>query len=65
MDKLKSKMIKVNFEKIKNSNIRRHFDEKDDKWYFSVVDVVAIVSGSADARNYWKVLKHQLKKGQN
>lgn len=29
-------------------------------WYFSVVDIVAVLTESADARNYWKVLKHRL-----
>ncbi|MBD3313784.1 phage antirepressor protein [Candidatus Woesearchaeota archaeon] len=32
-----------------------------DEWYFSVVDVVAALTDSEDARNYWKVLKHRLK----
>ena len=30
------------------------------EWWFSVVDVVEAVTESADARNYWKVLKHRL-----
>ncbi|PIN73412.1 phage antirepressor protein [Candidatus Woesearchaeota archaeon CG10_big_fil_rev_8_21_14_0_10_45_16] len=30
------------------------------EWWFSVVDVVGILSESDDARNYWKVLKHRL-----
>lgn len=42
--------------------VRRHWDEKEEKWYFSVVDIVAILTQSADARNYWKVLKNRLKK---
>ena len=42
--------------------IRRLWDEKNEKWWFSVVDVIAILSGSIDARNYWKVLKNRLKK---
>ncbi|HYF05096.1 MAG TPA: BRO family protein [Patescibacteria group bacterium] len=42
-------------------NIRRHWDEKQEKWYFSVVDIVGVLSGSADPRNYWKVLKSRLK----
>jgi hypothetical protein len=41
--------------------IRRIWDEAKELWYFSVVDVVEILSGSADARNYWKVLKNRLK----
>jgi hypothetical protein len=33
-----------------------------DRWYFSVVDVVGILTNSTDPRNYWKVLKGRLKK---
>ena len=29
----------------------------DEQWYFSVVDVIAVLTVSQDARNYWKVLK--------
>ena len=46
-------------------NIRRHFDEKSQKWFFSVVDIVAALTEQTDfslARNYWKVLKHRLAK---
>ncbi|MBI4141783.1 Bro-N domain-containing protein [Candidatus Woesearchaeota archaeon] len=32
----------------------------NDEWWFSVVDVVGVLSDSSDARNYWKVLKHRL-----
>ncbi len=32
----------------------------DNQWYFSVVDIVAVLTESQDARNYWKVLKHRL-----
>lgn len=42
--------------------IRRHWSEKEEKWYFSVVDVVGVLSGSVDGRNYWKVLKNRLNK---
>jgi uncharacterized protein YdaT len=41
-------------------NIRRHWDADKELWYFSVVDVVRVLTGSADARTYWKVLKHRL-----
>ena len=43
------------------SQIRRHWDEVKELWYFSVVDVVGVLSDSVDARNYWKVLKNRLK----
>ena len=41
------------------SQIRRHWDEVKELWYFSVVDVVGVLSDSVDARNYWKVLKNR------
>ena len=42
-------------------NIRRHWDAERELWFFSVVDVVGVLSGSVDPRNYWKVLKNRLK----
>jgi DNA-damage-inducible protein D len=42
--------------------IRRIWDEKEEKWYFSIVDVVGILSQSIDPQNYWKVFKNRLKK---
>ena len=41
--------------------VRREWDEKKEKWYFSVVDIIKILTQSADPRNYWKVLKNRLK----
>ncbi|OGY47397.1 MAG: hypothetical protein A3J65_00950 [Candidatus Buchananbacteria bacterium RIFCSPHIGHO2_02_FULL_45_11b] len=44
--------------------IRRFWDEKEEKWYFSVVDIVAVLTNQTNfqlARNYWKVLKNRLK----
>ena len=41
--------------------IRKIWDEKSEEWYFSVVDVVAALTGSPEPRNYWKVLKKRLK----
>ncbi|WP_428039519.1 BRO-N domain-containing protein [Candidatus Avelusimicrobium fimicolum] len=45
--------------------IRRHYDEKTETWYFSIVDVVYALTESKDPRNYWKVLKHRLLKEGN
>jgi len=41
-----------------DKNIRRIWHQ--DEWWFSVVDIVGILSESPDPRNYWKVLKHRL-----
>ncbi|MEE1174355.1 MAG: Bro-N domain-containing protein [Paludibacteraceae bacterium] len=45
--------------------VRTVWDDEQEKWYFSVVDVVGVLTEQTDtehARNYWKVLKHRLKK---
>jgi prophage antirepressor-like protein len=46
-------------------NVRTIWDDTQEKWYFSVVDVIAILTDSATPRNYWKVLKNRLKKEGN
>ncbi|MCX6812255.1 MAG: BRO family protein [Candidatus Berkelbacteria bacterium] len=46
-------------------NVRRIWDKKKEKWYFSVIDIVAILTDQVVfqlARNYWKVLKNRLAK---
>ena len=46
-----------------NKNIRARWIDEQEKWYFSVVDVVAVLTDNdyQKARNYWKVLKNRLK----
>ena len=57
----KQELVKI-FEERK---VRSVWDDEQEKWYFSVVDVVGILTDQPDlehSRNYWKVLKHRLKK---
>jgi hypothetical protein len=42
--------------------VRRHWDENQELWYFSVVDVIKILTDSPRARKYWHALKKQLEK---
>ena len=45
--------------------VRALWDEKNQKWYFSVLDIVGAINGQEDYdknRNYWKYLKNKLKK---
>ena len=45
--------------------IRRHYDEVTETWYFSIVDIIQVLIQQPDyqaARNYWKVLKNRLNK---
>lgn len=48
--------------------VRRHWDEKKEKWYFSVVDIIQLLTGQSNyqtARKYWNKLKERLKKEGN
>ena len=40
--------------------IRRFWDQDQQKWYFSVVDVIAVLTGSQNPAVYWRVLKKRL-----
>ncbi len=58
-------MTKENAIKLfQDRKVRVEWDDKQEKWYFSVVDVVTVLTDNAyqGARNYWKVLKNRLKK---
>jgi hypothetical protein len=51
-----------------DKKIRTHWDEDKELWYFSVVDIVEILTEQKNhqgARNYWRVLKHRLLKEGN
>ena len=61
-------MVKQNAIKIfEERKVRTLWDSETEEWYFSVVDVVAVLTDSdyQTARNYWKVLKNRLKKEGN
>lgn len=48
-----------------NQPIRTAWDEENEEWFFSIVDVIRVLTDQPDtdgARNYWKVLKNRLKK---
>ncbi len=50
-----------------DKNVRVAWNDEEEKWYFSVVDVVAVLTDNEyqQARNYWKVLKLRLKEEGN
>ena len=50
-----------NIKLFESKQVRSIWDGLQGKWYFSVIDIVGILSESLDARNYWKVLKSRLK----
>ena len=60
--------IMANIETLKlfeEKKVRSVWDENEEKWYFSVVDVVSVLTDSVNPNNYWKVLKNRLKKEGN
>jgi prophage antirepressor-like protein len=61
-------MVKQNAIKVfEEKKVRTLWDSETEEWYFSIVDVVAVLTDSdyQTARNYWKVLKNRLKKEGN
>ena len=44
-----------------NEKIRVKWDENKENWYFSIVDVIAVLTKSLNPRKYWSVLKMRLK----
>ncbi len=46
-------------------SIRTHWDDQKEKWYFAIVDVVAVLTESINAPAYWRKLKERLKKEGN
>ena len=45
--------------------IRTAWDEENEEWFFSVVDVIRVLTDSADGRKYWNKLKQRLKEEGN
>jgi hypothetical protein len=43
-----------------NKKVRTHWDELTEEWYFSVVDVIAILTGSTNPRDYWFKMKQRV-----
>jgi len=51
-----------------NQKVRTAWDDQEEKWYFSIVDVCGVLTDQPDydhAKNYWKVLKFRLLKEGN
>lgn len=48
-----------------NQKVRAAWNEAEEKWYFSIVDVCAVLTESMDPAKYWRVLKTRLKKEGN
>ena len=53
--------IKDNIQLFEDKKIRTAWNEEEEEWYFSIVDVIAVLTDSPNPNNYWKVLKKRLK----
>jgi len=51
-----------NIKLFESKRVRSHWNESEQKWYFSIIDVVEILTESDNPRRYWSDLKRKLKK---
>jgi DNA-damage-inducible protein D len=57
-----------NIQIFEDKKVRSHYDSENETWYFSIVDIVGILTDQPSverSRNYWKVLKSRLLKEGN
>jgi len=56
-------MTKENAIKLfQDQRVRVHWDSEKEKWHFSIIDVISVLTESKNPRKYWSVLKTRLKK---
>ena len=51
-----------NIQLFETKKVRTSWNDSEEQWYFSIVDVIAVLTDSPNARKYWSVLKTRLKK---
>lgn len=44
-----------------NKNIRRYYDKENELWYFSVIDIIEVLTESSNPRDYWFKMKLRVK----
>ena len=54
-----------NIKVFEDKKIRTQWNEQEDDWYFSVVDVIAVLTHSVNLTTYWRKLKQRLKEEGN
>ena len=58
-------MKETNIKLFENRKVRTHWDEEKEEWYFSIVDVVGVLTDSVEPTAYWRKLKQRLKEEGN
>ena len=56
---------KESLQLFETKKVRTIWDDEQEKWYFAIVDVIAVLTGSADPQAYWRKLKQRLKEEGN
>ena len=56
------KCMKNGIKIFEERKVRTVWNDETEEWYFSIIDVVGILTDSPNPNNYWKVLKNRLKK---
>lgn len=50
----------MNIQLFEQKQVRSHWDSEQEKWYFAIVDVVAVLTESTSPQSYWRKLKQRL-----
>jgi len=61
-------MTKISIRFFDDREVRAFWDDENNKWWFSVLDIISVLTNQDDynkTRNYWKYLKAKLKKENN
>jgi DNA-damage-inducible protein D len=53
--------MNTNIKLFEQQKVRTHWDEENQKWYFSVIDVISILTESVNPRDYWFKMKARVK----
>lgn len=61
MQEFKSEIMS-NIKLFESKKIRSYWNTEEEKWYFSIVDVIEILTGTDRPRKYWSDLKAKLKR---
>jgi len=52
---------KYSIKLFENKQVRSHWDDQKEKWYLSIIDIIAVLTDSIDPGAYWRKLKERLK----